>query len=507
MTKTADKEPELDQQIKFLKKISFFNNFDSNELRQFLTVSKWLKFPADSIIIQEGAVEQIFYILVKGRVSVFKNIDEGETMQLTTLKTGDCFGEMALVGETKRTAGVKTTEDSYVLKVEPNIVSTSNAFLQLKFYKRFCEILVTRLVMSNERIGENAESHASPPPEEPPAEQAAEQPAVTAETEKSEPTVVATAPPPEKKVNRILPPAPEKKKWTSPTRLQLQLNIKPLLAINKEPIEKIKALFESDEDINTRLPQLIALDPVLSAKVLQTANSPMFRRTALIYSLPQAVILVGISQIKKAVEESLRKSAQLQFFHGSEELRLRFWRHSVVVARIAQLLKDIIHLNMTADVYMAGLLHDLGKLVVDAIEPTFYPQYLDPDSEFRVDRLKKELHFAGIEHSLPGIWVGEALGLPQVYLDTIRLHHTPEKAHGENHLITAVVHLADIFAIQRGFCLSGTDSEVMAPSESAAWSIIQEHHEPFAEANIYEFIKSFDNELNNIWGEITADLY
>ena len=153
MSKSSGKELDLEQQIQFLNKISFFANFDTHEIRQFLAVSKWLKVPAGTTIIKEGTVEQVFYILVKGKVSVFKNLgSDGKTLELTTLRPGDCFGEMALVGETKRTAGVKTTKDSFILRVEPNIISTSNVFLQLKFYKRFCEIFVTRLVMANQRM-------------------------------------------------------------------------------------------------------------------------------------------------------------------------------------------------------------------------------------------------------------------------------------------------------------------------------------------------------------------
>jgi CRP/FNR family transcriptional regulator/CRP/FNR family cyclic AMP-dependent transcriptional regulator len=155
----------FDQQVNFLKKISFFQDFDDHELKQLLAVSRWLKVPPGTLIIKEDTMEKVFYILVKGSVSVFITVDQGQTIELTTLATGDTFGEMALVSETRRTAGVKTTSEAYILMVEPDILNQASVFLQLKFYRRFCEILVTRLIAANKRMGDlssqAAESSAS----------------------------------------------------------------------------------------------------------------------------------------------------------------------------------------------------------------------------------------------------------------------------------------------------------------------------------------------------------
>ncbi len=499
MMKTSGKELDLDQQIKFLNKISFFSTFDDHEIRQFLAVSKWLKVPTGTIIIKEGSVERVFYILVKGKVSVFKDLGDDQTLELTTLKTGDCFGEMSLVGETKRTAGVKTTKDSFILRVEPNIISTSNVFLQLKFYKRFCEILVTRLVVANKRISAPPAAILAPEAPRP-------------KVEKSPPIAVTPPPPPPIELPALdidlssLPAQPVSVGRISPTKLQRRLNLKQLLVINKEPAERLQRLLSSSADNSRSLAELIALDPILSCKVLQTANSPFFRRSCQVISVPHAMIIVGIQHVGKMIKETLAASADIEVFSGIEELRQRFWRHAVVVARIAQQLKDIIRINTATDIYLAALLHDLGKLGIDDLEPSFYPQFLKPESDFRKDRLKKEAEYVGIDHSWPGVWIGEHLGLPSVYLDVMLHHHAPEKASGDSVLPTALVHLADLFACGRGFCMAGPDSEVTSPLESPAWALIQEHHRPFGEVNVYEFVTAFDEELNNTWKDITADL-
>ena len=492
MTSSSGKELDLGQQIKFLNKIQFFSTFDDHEIRQFLAVSKWLKVPKGTTIIKEGAVERVFYILVKGRVSVFKTMDAANTIELTTLSTGDCFGEMALVGETKRTAGVKTSTDSFILMVEPDIISTSNVFLQLKFYKRFCEILVARLVLANQRVTSPGSTPEPQPAATPPKTEAPAEKKIT--------------PPAEKTAGGKLPPQPRLIGRISPTKLQRRLQPDQFMLINPEPAEQLSRLLTSNGDNTRSMAELLALDPILSAKILQTANSPFFRRSCPVTSVPHAMIIVGIQHVQKVVEEAIEASQELVLFSGFDELRRRFWRHAVVVARIAQLLKDIIRINTATDIYLAGLLHDLGKLGIDSLEPAFYPQFLKPDSIFTKDRLRKESEYVGTDHTWAGLWVGEHLSLPQVYLDVMLHHHTPEKATGDSILPTALVHLADIFATQHGVCLSGPDSETIAPLESTAWAQIQEQHHSFTEVNVFDFITSFDAELTNTWSDITAGL-
>ncbi|MDH5299630.1 MAG: HDOD domain-containing protein, partial [Desulfobulbaceae bacterium] len=382
MTSATSKEPDLDQQINFIKKIQFFATFDDHEIRQFLLVSRWLKVPANTTIIKEGALERVFYILVKGKVSVFKSLGDKETIQLTTLSTGDCFGEMALVGEIKRTAGVKTTKDSFILMVEPNIISTSNVFLQLKFYKRFCEILVSRLVLANQRMVAPATEEVAPEERLQPEVEAT--PPAGGEVEEKRPAPTAGPPPPS--TPKRLPPPPASTGRINPVKLQRRLQPDQLMAINPEPAERLSPFLESGSENTRALAELIALDPILSCKVLQTANSPFFRRSCPVTSVPHAMIIVGIQHIQKVIRETIETNEGLVLFSGYKVLRQRFWHHAVVVARIAQLLKDVIRINTATDIYLAGLLHDLGKLGLDALEPAFFPQMLKPDSEFRTAR-------------------------------------------------------------------------------------------------------------------------
>lgn len=492
------KENDPDQQIRFLRRIQFFKDFDEHEIKQFLAVSKWLKVPPGTLIIKEGATEMVFYILVRGEVSIFKTLAAGEVLELTTLSTGDCFGEMALVSESKRTAGVKTTTDAYLLMVDPKIVSTSSVFLQLKFYKRFCEILVTRLDLANKRMAGRSDTKTVGPSAEPAS--ADLPPAAAPAPKKKTPAAPAATVKP-----RTLPPMPKKKGRSASASLKRRLQTDKCLAVNPAVAGRLVGALGGKGD-NTRLfAELISLDPVLSAKVLQVANSPYFRRSCPVVSVPHAMIIVGIQEVQSVLSTAIETGHEVLPFSGDQTLARRFWQHGVVVGRIAQLLKEVIRLDMATDVYLAGLLHDLGMLTLDLLEPSFYPQLLEPESGLAENLEKNETEYIGTSHSQAGKWLGEYLGLPPVYLEVIRLHHQPEKASGDAILPVALVHLADLFAVERGICLANREN-LGNPLESFSWVLLREEHKPFLDINLVDFVHAFNDELDKGWTEITAGI-
>jgi HD-like signal output (HDOD) protein/CRP-like cAMP-binding protein len=506
MTLQKNTESDPSQQIQFLSKIPFFQDFDDHEIKQFLAVSRWLKVPANTLVIREGDTQTLFYILVKGQVSIFKTMENGKILELTKLKTGACFGEMALVSETKRTAGVEALTDSYLLMVDPKIVSRSSVFLQLKFYKRFCEIMVQRLDLANRRMA-GQEGRTRP---------ASAGAASIASLLQREPLSAATASSPEfgSPADKLqtsrqggqslsLPPMPEKMGRIDPATLKSGLQNDHCLAIDSAIVGRLDALSRGSGDPTRQFAELIALDPVMSAKVLQVANSPFYRRTCPVYSVPHAVVIVGARQLQKMFTETLQTGQGIRPFGEFVQLTRQFRRHCLVVGRIAELLKEVISLDLSADIYLAGLLHDLGMLALARREPRFYPQLLRTDSELATHLEASEISHLGTSHSTAGQWLGEHLGLPEVYLEVMRWHHQPEKAQGEFALPVALVHLADLFAADRGLCLGGQKRESNL-LESFGWALIRDQHPPFLDVNLSDFLASFNSELDKGWHEITG---
>jgi len=505
MADTKEKEISREQQIAFLKKINFFRNFDDNELRQFLAVSFWLKVPAGTEIIREQSHERRFYILVKGEVSVVKKVEEGETpVELTRLGTGDCFGEMSLVMDVKRTAGVIATLPSYLLMVEPDIINTSNVFLQLKFYKRFCEIMASRLMAANEKAtGQEhmeGEGSAAPAAEQPKEKE--KQLGLSAAEWQSRAAAIRRETH-EKPVDLSkLPPMPSEDDRMGKIKLQRLISSDNNLPVSPI-VEKQLYLYWSGGDGNTRkLAELIALDPVLSAKVLQVVNSPFYKRSSSVMTVPHAMIALGVDLVQTVVHETVEAQKERKYFSGFEQLYYRFWSHSIVVGRIAELLQQVIRVHSSLDLYTAGLLHDLGMLPLDSLSPGFYAQCLQEDSNISHHLVNNELRYIGIDHGTAGLWLGEKMGLPQAFLTVMQHHHDPQRAR--DHIVpVAIIHLANIFAARRGVRLDNPLPEALDPLDSYAWVMLQEQHKPFLDVNIMDFIASFELELENTWTSIS----
>ncbi|MFA7346297.1 MAG: HDOD domain-containing protein [Desulfurivibrionaceae bacterium] len=504
------KEIDLDEQIEFLKKVHFFHGFDDHELKQFLQVSKWLRVPANTVIIKEDTTERAFYILVRGEVRVEKRLPgKAKPIQLTTLATGDCFGEMALVTEIKRTADVVASTESFILRVEPEIVSTSNVFLQLKFYKRFCERLVARLDLANKRVAGRDGEEATPsilqkvladdsPPE---GEEKPPKPPVKPVLGLGRPEKAEKA-----RASIALPPMPDKDHRQTPAKLHPRVHPEAVLPVNPAVAAELSAMMKGSAGIDNtrRLSDLISLDPVLSCRVIQTANSPFYRRANMVGTVPLAMVIVGVKQIQEVVADTIRAAKSTQAFSGFAPVSKGFWQHAVVVGRIAEMLRDVIRINTSADLYLCGLLHDLGMLVLDGISPNFYPQFTQPSEELR-DVVRAEKEYIGVDHGQAGVWLAEGIGLPQPYLDVMHFHHQPEKAT-TNPVPVAMVNLANIFASMKGACLGQPQVTMQDALRSYSWALIQEYHRPFQEVNVQQFVNSFSAELDKTWAGITGDI-
>lgn len=499
------REIDEEQQVNFLRKLDFFHDFDDHELRQLLAVTTWLKLPRNTQVIEEGALERVFYILVKGSVAVFKaNPETGERIALTTIPTGDCFGEMSLVGEIRRTAGVITISECFLLKVEPEIIKTSNVFLQLKFFQRFCEILVTRLVEANSRaMGQDSVSaHAETLPPSATEARPVPRPKVTAP---SEPLPDKTGPSRGVKVSSLAP-MPVATGRQVAIRMQRRLEGVSALAVNPKVADRIAPFLTGSAQNTRQFAELISLDPALSFRVLQTANSPFFRRTTPVLTVPHAMIILGNDTLREILQGTLVASEAIDPFGGfPRRLGMDFWKYSVVVGRIADLLKEVLRINLAPDVYLAGLLHRIGTLVLDQLQPAFYPQLLRPGNDFGHHLPEAEVEFVGADHGQAGAWFGRQCGIPHPYQEVMEDYRLPQKAR-EHVLLVALVHLAVQFAASRGIRFGDVEETDRPVAESFAWMLIQEQHRAFQEANIADFVAEFGEELNKAWKDIDGCL-
>ena len=169
-------------------------------------------------------------------------------------------------------------------------------------------------------------------------------------------------------------------------------------------------------------------DQSLTAKVLSLANSPLMGAAGKIATLDRAVVLLGFQVIRgivltiKVFESLTPKDTQREPRHFN---RLEFWKHSLGVActarRVAALRRDL--KVDPEEAFVAGLLHDLGKVALDAVFPKAYDRVVMQAEKTRSDLADCERSILGVDHTVAGRHVAKRWGLPAYLQDAIWLHH------------------------------------------------------------------------------------
>ena len=132
-----------------LKTLSFFESFSDVELWEVLRISEWHKLAPDMVLMKEGDVGNSFFILADGEVRVTKL-----QKQLSVLKKGDCFGEMAYIeqGKSLRSATISSATTVTMIKITADALTQASDNLQLRFNRTFLKTLVKRLSSANTEL-------------------------------------------------------------------------------------------------------------------------------------------------------------------------------------------------------------------------------------------------------------------------------------------------------------------------------------------------------------------
>jgi serine/threonine-protein kinase len=130
-----------------LRGLSFFNAFTESEVDEVLSAAQLKTFAPGRAIVEEGEMDNAFYILAMGQAIVKKG-----DKPIHVLGKGDCFGEIGLLGSVKRTASVTAASQVLVLKINASLLDNLATDSQLRFYKTFVQTLIYRLTVTSARL-------------------------------------------------------------------------------------------------------------------------------------------------------------------------------------------------------------------------------------------------------------------------------------------------------------------------------------------------------------------
>ena len=169
---------------------------------------------------------------------------------------------------------------------------------------------------------------------------------------------------------------------------------------------------DPDVDIG-KVADIISMDPALVTKILRIANSPIYAIRRKIENLRQAIMLLGLDgTLTMALSFSLANSMHNNACQGFDYNH--FWRRSLAVATCCRRLSIVAGLNASEEMFLAGLLQDVGMLALDKLQPDFY-QNLGVDQADHVRLQEKERELLGADHAVIGAWLMHKWRLPESF--------------------------------------------------------------------------------------------
>jgi putative nucleotidyltransferase with HDIG domain len=250
--------------------------------------------------------------------------------------------------------------------------------------------------------------------------------------------------------------------------------------------ELLRAL--SDEDVGMNdLAKIIAKDPSMSMNVLKIANSAFYRLPYKVATVERAVNMLGMREITMicvacGAYRALMPSRNAQTFSFDE-----FWKHSVATGVIARKICRELRIGDHNIAYFLGLLHDVGKIILDRFAHDIYTIVIQTTFEECVPMIEAEKRLIGESHDVIGGFVMEKWKLPEVFADAARYHHSIMKSPEYNRVTVATISLADQLARVREFGFGGDKSGVVF-SETEAFKVIEGVNPEIVDIDIFKFV-------------------
>ena len=197
-----------------------------------------------------------------------------------------------------------------------------------------------------------------------------------------------------------------------------------------------------DEDTNVEmLSTYIVSDAAVVARLLAAANAGALGAIGRVDSVRQAIMLLGISRVRDITVAT----AIIDRFTAAPPFDARrLWLHSVGVAICAR--EVALSAGLNAEVAQtAGLLHDIGQLLLFAVDPVAYADVLIKKAERDIDIVDAEREYLGVDHAHVGGELARLWKLPEAVADAIAAHHALDDIQPENEMADAV-HVAEVLS-------------------------------------------------------------
>ena len=205
---------------------------------------------------------------------------------------------------------------------------------------------------------------------------------------------------------------------------------------------KISELIDKPKTSARDIGDIISDDQVLTAKLLKLVNSAFYGFPRKIATVTHAIVILGFTALKNLI----LTTSVFDLFSGIDSAIFNpeeFWRHAVGCAVGARIIARHMNYGEPEEIFVAGLLHDIGKIVQARFLTEDFAKALEAAYQRNILLLEAENTVLNYNHTLTGRLLAVKWKLPIGLVESIAFHHNVEKANEFPEKV-AIVHLADI---------------------------------------------------------------
>ena len=214
--------------------------------------------------------------------------------------------------------------------------------------------------------------------------------------------------------------------------------------------------------------EIISYDAALAARLLKIVNSPFYGFPSKIDTISHALSIIGMDQLND-LALSILVVYQFRGIPNSLFNMEKFWRHSMACGVAARAIAEFKGEPNIERLYLAGILHDIGRLVLFKKEPALARDAFYRSKEKRENIFQSETELMGFDHAAVGGELLKVWKLPPTLVEAVACHHQPENA-ANYPFEAALIHTADYIVHVLNI---GSDAEFTEPQlYSRSWEII-----------------------------------
>ena len=247
-------------------------------------------------------------------------------------------------------------------------------------------------------------------------------------------------------------------------------------------LKRLSLVLEKPRITIVEISAFISSDPALTTKILKMVNSAIYGFPGRIASVSHATMLLGLNVIKGLL-------LGVSVFELMQKTMNGLYEHSLGCAIASRIIATKKGVKEPEEVSVAGLLHDIGKVILALEYPAEYQAAMNEAQAKTISIFDAENIQFNATHANVGSWLAEKWRFPRSLIDVIEFHHRPALSKNAP-LETAIVHMADILVRARGFGFAG---EIFVPEvNTIAYELLK-----LSESDIKDVLKEMEDNMES----------